>query len=180
MSQGIQLEVWGPYALFTRPELKVERASYDVMTPSAARGLVEAIYFHPGLRWHIDRIHVLNPIAFTNLRRNEVKDKVPASNVRSVMMGAAKPLAIYTGESIQQRASMLLTNVRYVIEAHFTMTDRANPTDNEGNSLTSPGEEFQAGNVFTSRALDAANFPPVFAPGPEAPSPPLTRRAIWA
>lgn len=86
MSQGIQLEVWGPYALFTRPELKVERASYDVMTPSAARGLVEAIYFHPGLRWHIDRIHVLNPIAFTNLRRNEVKDKVPASNVRSVMM----------------------------------------------------------------------------------------------
>ena len=96
MSQGIQVEVWGDYALFTRPELKVERVSYDVMTPSAARGIIEAIYWHPGLRWHIDRIHVMNPIAFTNIRRNEVKDKISAANVRSVMNGSARPLAIYT------------------------------------------------------------------------------------
>ena len=130
MSQGIQVEVWGDYALFTRPELKVERVSYDVMTPSAARGLIEAIYWHPGLRWHIDRIHVMNPIAFTNIRRNEVKDKILASNVRSVMTGGDKPLAIYTGESIQQRASMVLTDVRYVIDCHFTMTDKAAPSDN--------------------------------------------------
>ena len=68
----VQLEVWGPYALFSRPELKVERVSYDVPPPSAARGLVEAIYFHPGLRWHIDRIYVLNPIRFVGVRRNEV------------------------------------------------------------------------------------------------------------
>ena len=67
MSQGIRMEVFGDYALFTRPELKVERVSYDVMTPSAARGIVEAVFWHPGLRWHIDRIHVMNPIAFTNI-----------------------------------------------------------------------------------------------------------------
>ena len=66
---SIKLEVWGDYALFTRPEMKVERVSYDVMTPSAARGLIEAIYSHPGLRWYIDRIHVCTPIRLTNLRR---------------------------------------------------------------------------------------------------------------
>ena len=171
MSQGIQLEVWGPYALFTRPELKVERASYDVMTTSAARGLVEAIYFHPGLRWHIDRIHVLNPIAFTNLRRNEVKDKVLASNVRSVMMGAAKPLAIYTGESIQQRASMLLTNVRYVIEAHFTMTDRANPTDNEGKFIDIARRRISNGKCFHQPCFGCREFPASFRPWARGPIP---------
>lgn len=88
----IQLEVWGPYALFSRPELHVERCSYDVPTPSAARGLVEAIYFHPGLQWHIRRIYVLNSIKFTNIRRNEVKSKILASDVHSVMQGSGKPL----------------------------------------------------------------------------------------
>ena len=80
----ISLEVWGDYALFTRPEMKVERVSYDVMTPSAARGLIEAIYWHPGLRWVIDCIHVCAPIRFTNLRRNEVKSTLSARSVRTV------------------------------------------------------------------------------------------------
>ena len=82
---SIQLEVWGDYALFTRPEMKVERVSYDIMTPSAARGLVEAIYWHPGLKWIIDRIHVCAPIRFTNLRRNEVKSTLSARSARTVM-----------------------------------------------------------------------------------------------
>ena len=82
---SICLEVWGDYALFTRPEMKVERVSYDVMPPSAARGLIEAIYWHPGLRWVIDRIHVCKPIRFTNLRRNEVKSKISARTARTVM-----------------------------------------------------------------------------------------------
>ena len=72
----IQLEVWGNYALLSRPELKVERVSYEVLTPSAARGIVEAIYYHPGLRWKIRKIYVMNPIRFTNIRRNEVKSKI--------------------------------------------------------------------------------------------------------
>ena len=78
----IQLEVWGDYALFSRPELKVERVSYDVPTPSAARGIVEAVYYHPGLQWHIDRIYVLNPIRFVSVRRNEVTSKISARNMR--------------------------------------------------------------------------------------------------
>ena len=93
---AIQMEVWGKYACFSRPEMKVERVSYDVMTPSAARGILEAVYWHPGLRWHIDRIHVINPIQFTNIRRNEVKSKISAQNVRSVMLGGNKPLYINT------------------------------------------------------------------------------------
>ena len=84
----IQLEVWGNYALLSRPELKVERVSYEVLTPSAARGIVEAIYYHPGLRWKIRKIYVMNPIRFTNIRRNEVKSKILCSDVRSAMQGA--------------------------------------------------------------------------------------------
>ena len=171
MSQGIQVEVWGDYALFTRPELKVERVSYDVMTPSAARGLIESIYWHPGLRWHIDRIHVLNPIAFTNIRRNEVKDKILSSNVRSVMMGGAKPLAIYTGESIQQRASMVLSDVRYVIDAHFTMTDKANPTDNPGKFIDIARRRLARGQCYHQPCFGCREFPAHFRAWPGGPIP---------
>ena len=73
MGKGVKVRVWGEYALFTRPEMKVERCSYDVMTPSAARGILEAIYWHPGMRWVVDRIYVKKPIRFTSIRRNEVK-----------------------------------------------------------------------------------------------------------
>ena len=86
----IQLEVWGPYALFSRPELKVERMSYDVPTPSAARGIVESVYFHPGLRWVIDRIYVMSPIRFLSIRRNEVKSKISASTVRHAAQGGGQ------------------------------------------------------------------------------------------
>ena len=132
MGIGVKVKVWGDYALFSRPELKVERYSYDVMTPSAARGILEAIYWHPGLRWNIDRIYVKNPICFTSVRRNEVKSKVSASNVLQVYNGADKPLYINTKNEIVQRASTILCDVCYVIEAHFEMTEKANETDNPG------------------------------------------------
>ena len=132
MAYGIQIEVWGERALFTRPELSVERVSYDVITPSAARGLIESIYWHPGMRYTIDRIHVLNPIRFTIVRRNEVKSKALASSIRSVMTHGGELPYINTNEDIQQRASLILTDVRYVIEAHFELTDRAKPEDNPG------------------------------------------------
>ena len=118
----IQVEVWGDYACFTRPEMKTERVSYDVMTPSAARGLLESIYWHPGLRWVIDRIHVCSPIYFTNIRRNEVKDTISASKVKTVMNGGTGELYLSAPESIQQRAAMVLRDVHYVIDAHFEMT----------------------------------------------------------
>ena len=122
MGIGVKVKVWGDYALFSRPELKVERYSYDVMTPSAARGILEAIYWHPGLRWKIDRIYVNKPIRFTSVRRNEVKSKALASKVFEVYNGAEKPLYISTKQDIVQRASVILTDVEYVIEAHFEMT----------------------------------------------------------
>ena len=118
----IQLEVWGPYALFSRPELKVEKVSYDVPTPSAARGMVEAVYFHPGLRWRIDRIHVLNPISFTSIRRNEVLSKISARNVRQAAQGGRQELYLATPQEIVQRSSLLLQDVHYVISKWASMT----------------------------------------------------------
>ena len=128
---SVLMEVWGPTACFTRPEMKTERVSYDVPTPSAARGMIESIYYHPGLKWTIDRIWVLKPIQFMNLRRNEVSSKISASNVMQEANGG-KQSCIVTTQDIQQRAAMMLKDVRYVIEAHFDMTDKANASDNPG------------------------------------------------
>ena len=128
---SILMEVWGPMACFTRPEMKTERVSYDVPTPGAVRGMIESVFFHPGLRWVPDRIWVLNRIQFMNVRRNEVKSKVLASAVLQEANGG-KAGAIFTSEDIQQRAAMLLKDVHYVFEAHFEMTEQANPSDNHG------------------------------------------------
>lgn len=128
---SILMEVWGPMACFTRPEMKTERVSYDVPTPSAVRGMIESVYYHPGLRWIPDRIWVLKPIQFMNIRRNEVKSKVLASAVMQEANGG-KAGAIVASQDIQQRAAMLLKDVHYVFEAHFDMTERANSSDNPG------------------------------------------------
>lgn len=128
---SVLMEVWGLTACFTRPEMKTERVSYDVPPPSAARGMIESIYYHPGLKWTIDRIWVLKPIQFMNLRRNEVSSKISASNVMQEANGG-KQSCIVTTQDIQQRATMMLKDVRYVIEAHFDMTDKANASDNPG------------------------------------------------
>ena len=123
MTQPIQrfaLRIWGDFACFTRPEMKAERVSYDVITPSAARGIFEAIYWKPEIRWCIDRIHVLNPIRFTNIRRNEVASKIPAGSVSAVMKSGG-PLALYIEAERQQRAALVLRDVEYVVEAHFEL-----------------------------------------------------------
>ncbi len=128
---SVKMEVWGPLACFTRPEMHTERVSYDVITPGAARGILESVYWHPGLRYSMDRIYVLNPICFTNIRRNEVSARINISDIMSMARGDKTP-CLYTADTIQQRAAMMLTNVRYVIEAHFDMTDQAGPGDNPG------------------------------------------------
>ncbi|HHH83146.1 MAG TPA: type I-C CRISPR-associated protein Cas5 [Chloroflexi bacterium] len=130
MGYGIAIRAQGPYALFTRPEMKVERVSYDVITPSAARGVIEAIYWKPAIRWVIDRIHVLKEIQFTNIRRNEVSDKVPTGVARQIMEGGRRPFYLAATERRQQRASMVLKDVDYVIEAHFELVpDKAGADD---------------------------------------------------
>ncbi len=124
MGYGITIRVRGRYALFSRPEMKVERVSYDMITPSAARGLIEAIYWKPAIRWVIDTIHVLSPIVFTNIRRNEVSQKASTDNVLQVMKGSTTPLYLAATEIRQQRASMVLKDVDYVIEAHFEKVEK--------------------------------------------------------
>ena len=158
----IRLEVWGDYALFTRPEMKVERVSYDVMTPSAARGLVEAVYWHPGLRWTIDRIHVCAPIRFTNLRRNEVKSTVSARSARTVMERGKGELYLCTSEDIQQRAALLLRDVRYVIEAHFDLTAQAAPGDNPGKFQDIVKRRIKKGQFYHQPCFGCREFPAQF------------------
>ena len=153
MILSVKMEVWGDYALFTRPEMKVERVSYDIPTPSAARGMLEAVYYHPGLTWRIDRIHILNPIRFTNLRRNEVDAKILASDLRSAAQGGDRRLYLAASEHIQQRAALMLKDVRYVIEAHFDMTDRASPSDNPGKFQDIIKRRLRRGQAFAQPYL---------------------------
>ena len=166
---SIKLEVWGDHALFTRPEMKVERVSYDVMTPSAARGLIEAIYWHPGMVWRIDRIHVCSPIRFTNIRRNEVKATISASNVRTVMTRGSGELYLSTTENIQQRAAMLLCDVRYVIEAHFDLTDKLAPGDNAGKFQDIVKRRIQKGQFYHHPCFGCREFPANFKPCEQVP-----------
>lgn len=161
---SVLVEVWGDYACFSRPEMKVERVSYDVMTPSAARGLLEAIYWHPGMKWVIDRIYVCNPIRFTNIRRNEVKDTISTRNARAVMEHGGGELYLATPECIQQRAAMVLRDVHYVIEAHFDMTTRANETDNPGKFQEIMRRRLEKGQFYHQPCFGVREFPANFRP----------------
>ena len=160
---SIRLEVWGDHALFTRPEMKTERVSYDVITPSAARGIVEAIFWHPGLRWKIDRIYVCAPIEFMNLRRNEVKSKISARTAKTVMERGKGELYIAVKDDIQQRAAMLLKNVHYVIEAHFEMTENASPSDNPGKFQDIITRRIRKGQYYHQPCFGCREFPVHFA-----------------
>lgn len=158
----ISLEVWGDYACFTRPEMKTERVSYDIMTPSAARGLLESIYWHPGMRWVIDRIHVCAPIRFTNLRRNEVKSTISARSARTVMERGKGELYLATSQDIQQRAAMLLRNVRYIIDAHFDITDQAADSDNAGKFQDIVKRRIKRGQFYSQPYFGCREFPAQF------------------
>jgi CRISPR-associated protein Cas5d len=143
--------------------MKVERVSYDVMTPSAARGILEAIHWKPAIRWVVDRIHVLRPIRFDNVRRNEVSSKIPKPNPETVMRDR-KPLyfLVDDGSNRQQRASTLLRNVEYVIEAHFELTEKASSTDNEGKHLDIFNRRARTGQFFHQPCLGCREFPASF------------------
>lgn len=177
---SIRIEVWGNYACFSRPEMKTERVSYDVMTPSAARGLVEAIYWHPGLRYHIDKIYLLAPIRFTNIRRNEVKSTLLASAALSAAKGGRLP-ALYTSQDIQQRAALVLQDVHYVIECHFDLTERAAPGDNAGKFQDILRRRLTRGQCYHTPYFGCREFPASFRewPGGTVPTVPLTQDLGW-
>ena len=159
---SIQIEVWGDYACFSRPEFKTERVSYDVMTPSAARGVIESIYWHPGMAWRIDRIHVLSPIRFTNLRRNEVKSTLLASTVLSAARGTGPMPMLNASDDIIQRAALLLRDVHYVIEAHFDMTTKAAPGDNPGKFQDILRRRLNRGQMYSQPYFGCREFPAQF------------------
>jgi CRISPR-associated protein Cas5d len=179
MSYGIRLKVSGAHACFTRPEMKVERVSYDVMTPSAARGILEAIHWKPAISWVIDKIHVLKPIRFQSMRRNEVGSKIPAGKIKTAIKGSSiEGLHLLIEEDRQQRASTVLADVAYVIEAHFELTGKAGPDDTEGKHLDMFNRRAARGQCFQQPCLGTREFAARFellpsnapSPGPEEKS----------
>jgi CRISPR-associated protein Cas5d len=147
MNYGVRLEVWGDWACFTRPEMKAERVSYDVMTPSAARAVIEAIYWKPAIMWKIDKIYVVNEIHFSNIKRNEV----------SSIMSPGKAY-IDIGQERQQRFSMVLKDVRYIIEAHFEMTAKAGAEETEGKHIDMARRRMAKGQTFSQPYLGCREF----------------------
>lgn len=175
MAYGIKLHIWGDYACFTRPEMKVERVSYDVITPSAARGILEAIHWKPAIRWVIDKIHVLKPVRFESIRRNEVGSKISAAKIKTAMRNqSTQDLYLVADDSKerQQRASTVLRNVAYVIEAHFELTDLAGEEDNEGKHLDIFNRRARKGQCFQQPCMGVREFPAYFSLiEPEQPLP---------
>lgn len=173
MAYGIRLLVSGEYACFTRPEMKVERVSYDVMTPSAARGILEAIHWKPAIRWIVDEIHVLKPVRFQSIRRNELGHKASAGKLKSAMnKGTLEGVELLVGEDRQQRASTVLVDVAYVIAAHFELTAKAGPSDNEGKHLDCFNRRAERGQCFHQPCLGTREFAACFSLLPaDAPLP---------
>ena len=151
------LEVAGDFACFTRPEMKVERVSYDVITPAAARAIFEAILWKPAIRWRIDKIEVLNPIRWTNLRRNEVGSVVPVGSVKTAMKKGEGDLGLYIEAYRQQRAGLFLRDVKYRLYAHFELLDKG-----DDNTAVKFSEMFQRralrGQCFNQPYLGCREF----------------------
>jgi CRISPR-associated protein Cas5d len=161
MTPQIRLHVWGPRALFSRPEMKVERVSYDTITPSAARGILEAVHWKPQMVWRIQRLRVLNAIRFESLRRNEVGSKIPGGKVASAMRaGATDGLALLVDEDRQQRAATLLKDVAYIIEARVELTDkgRADPSESVQKHLEIARRRAAKGQYFHHPYLGTREF----------------------
>ena len=147
MGYGIKVEICGDYACFSRPELKIERMSYDVITPSAARGILEAVMWKPAVRYIVDEISVCKPIRFENIRRNEVGFKASSMEPKSANDGR------------QQRASMILRDVQYVVSAHFEMTGKAQERDNEGKFTEMIRRRLEKGQCYHAPYLGTREFP---------------------
>ena len=169
-SPTLCLRARGPLACFTRPELKVERVSYPVMTPSAARGLLEAVLWKPAIQWHVDRIKVLRPIRFVSFRRNEVNTR--ASPPARAVVKRGGPINPYFAEDDRaQRNTVALRDVDYLVEAHFTMTDRAGPDDNMAKFVDMFRRRVAKGQHFHQPYFGCREFVAHAIPADDAPAP---------
>jgi CRISPR-associated protein Cas5d len=170
-SPPFRVRIRGDLACFTRPEFKAERVSYEVITPSAARGVLEAILWKPAIRWVIERIEVLRPIAFTGFRRNEVNGRVSTDNVKTAMRHGS-PLPDYLADDDRvQRHTLALENVDYVVTAHFAMTAKAGPDDSLVKFVEMFRRRLEKGQCFHQPYLGCREFPADFGPanGTHAP-----------
>jgi CRISPR-associated protein Cas5d len=172
---GVNLRVSGDYACFTRPEMKVERVSYDVMTPSAARGILEAIHWKPTIKWIVEEIRVLKPIRFQSIRRNEVGAKAPVGAIRKAMTSNdLTDLNLVIEDNRQQRAATVLADVAYVISARFELTGKADDSDNPGKHLDTFNRRARKGQCFHQPCLGTREFSARFEliePGVSLPAP---------
>ena len=149
MAYGVVFEVQGDHACFSRPELKVERLSYDCITPSAAVGILESIYWHPPMKYVIDKIHVLNPIKFVTVRKNELKSKAAKDLLYKAACGNSDLPYLNTKDEIQQRTSTMLVDVRYVIEAHFELDEnKMGPEDSPAKYASILNRRLERGQCF--------------------------------
>ncbi len=167
---GIRVKVWGDYALFSRPEFKVEAVSYDVITPSAARGILDSIHFKPAIYWVIDQIRVLKPVRYLPVRRNEVERKLPKRTAQAAM-SSGEEVALFIEDDRLQRASMVLRDVAYVIDAHFELTAKAGPGDNTGKHAEMARRRIARGQCAYQPCFGTREFPAHF--GPVDPNEPL-------
>jgi len=171
-SPTLSIRVGGPLACFTRPELKVERMSYPVMTPSAARGLLEAVLWKPGMRWRIERIKVLAPIRFIAFRRNEVNRKGTAPASRVIDEGGVPPVFFANDEDNRaQRNTVALRDVDYLIEARIELTDRAGAEDTITKFVAMFHRRLEKGQHFHCPCLGCREFVAEVLSADNAPEP---------
>ena len=169
-SSRLRLRARGPLACFTRPELKVERVSYPVITPSAARGLLEAILWKPAILWRVRRIHVLGPIVFTSFRRNEVNSRATAPSQSTIESGG--PVGnFFADEDRAQRNTIALRDVDYVVEADFRLTGRAGPGDNVQKFIDIFNRRVEKGQHFHQPYFGCREFVAEILPAEGAPAP---------
>ncbi len=174
-SSRLSLRTRGPLAVFSSPAFKTERVSTPVMTPSAARGLIEAVLWKPAIRWHVERIKVLTPIHFVSFRRNEVNSRAAAPSAKVLRDGGQAPV-LFADEDRAQRNTVALRDVDYVIEARFTLTDRAGPDDSVTKFVEMFERRVRKGQHFHQPYLGCREFAADVLPADDAPEPiPVTR-----
>ena len=161
MSYGFRILVEGDFACFTRPEMKVERVSYDVPTPGALEGMLKSVYWKPPIRYVIDKLVVYHPIDFLNIRRNEVKSALLYSKVKAQMRNAAQDISLYADKMRHQRAAMILRNVKYGSEFHFEMTGIRDEEeqDSEKKHYNLIKRRLEKGQFFRQPCFGCSEFP---------------------
>jgi CRISPR-associated protein Cas5d len=163
--ETFKVRVRGPFACFTRPEFKVERVSYEVMTPSAARGVLEAIHWKPAIRWVVTAIDVLAPVRFISFKRNEVANRASQQRGKRALNGDP----YHVEEDRQQRNTVALRDVDYVIEAHFLTTSRWGPEDTIPKHVETFMRRLEKGQTFHQPYMGCREFAAVVEPVLEVP-----------